>query len=186
MVTVPINDLAEVVKGWDGGCVGFCFWGGERGGGKVKEEEKACELDKGRMFCFVRLVGWQVGLSDGGGKRVCGRRHGRGGVCGVVLAVDLDREDLDLVGDVGKYAGQPMVVDHLRALWQRQEAELDLRTKADLTAAVFPYPLDDFQIKAIEAFNRGESAVVSAPTGIHRLSFFWSIAVMLQGKPVAF
>ena len=30
---------------------------------------------------------------------------------------------------------------------------------------VFPFPLDDFQLEAIDALNQGHSVVVSAPTG---------------------
>ena len=32
-------------------------------------------------------------------------------------------------------------------------------------AAIFPFPLDDFQLEAIDALNQGHSVVVSAPTG---------------------
>ena len=32
-------------------------------------------------------------------------------------------------------------------------------------AAIFPFPLDDFQLDAIGALNQGHSVVVSAPTG---------------------
>ena len=32
-------------------------------------------------------------------------------------------------------------------------------------AAIFPFPLDDFQLDAIAALNQGHSVVVSAPTG---------------------
>ena len=30
---------------------------------------------------------------------------------------------------------------------------------------IFPFPLDDFQLEAIDSLNRGNSVVVSAPTG---------------------
>ena len=30
---------------------------------------------------------------------------------------------------------------------------------------LFPFPLDDFQLEAIDALNQGQSVVVSAPTG---------------------
>ena len=30
---------------------------------------------------------------------------------------------------------------------------------------LFPFPLDDFQLEAIDALNQGHSVVVSAPTG---------------------
>ena len=30
---------------------------------------------------------------------------------------------------------------------------------------IFPFPLDDFQLEAIDALNQGHSVVVSAPTG---------------------
>ena len=30
---------------------------------------------------------------------------------------------------------------------------------------IFPFPLDDFQLQAIQALNQGHSVVVSAPTG---------------------
>ncbi|MEC7898185.1 MAG: DEAD/DEAH box helicase, partial [Cyanobacteriota bacterium] len=32
-------------------------------------------------------------------------------------------------------------------------------------AQLFPFPLDDFQLDAIDALNQGHSVVVSAPTG---------------------
>ena len=32
-------------------------------------------------------------------------------------------------------------------------------------AALFPFPLDDFQLEAVAALNQGHSVVVSAPTG---------------------
>ena len=32
-------------------------------------------------------------------------------------------------------------------------------------ADIFPFPLDDFQLEAIDALNQGHSVVVSAPTG---------------------
>ena len=32
-------------------------------------------------------------------------------------------------------------------------------------AGIFPFPLDDFQLEAIDALNQGHSVVVSAPTG---------------------
>ena len=32
-------------------------------------------------------------------------------------------------------------------------------------AAVFSFPLDDFQLEAVAALNQGHSVVVSAPTG---------------------
>ena len=32
-------------------------------------------------------------------------------------------------------------------------------------ATIFPFPLDDFQLEAIDALNQGHSVVVSAPTG---------------------
>ena len=38
--------------------------------------------------------------------------------------------------------------------------------KVDLNPAeIFPFPLDDFQLEAIDALNQGHSVVVSAPTG---------------------
>lgn len=33
------------------------------------------------------------------------------------------------------------------------------------TQAIFPFPLDDFQTKALEALGQRENVVVSAPTG---------------------
>ena len=30
---------------------------------------------------------------------------------------------------------------------------------------IFPFPLDDFQLEAIDSLNQGHSVVVSAPTG---------------------
>ena len=32
-------------------------------------------------------------------------------------------------------------------------------------STIFPFPLDDFQLEAIDALNQGHSVVVSAPTG---------------------
>ena len=32
-------------------------------------------------------------------------------------------------------------------------------------AAAYPFPLDDFQLRAIEALHAGESVLVAAPTG---------------------
>ena len=32
-------------------------------------------------------------------------------------------------------------------------------------ATIFPFPLDDFQLEAIDALDQGHSVVVSAPTG---------------------
>lgn len=41
----------------------------------------------------------------------------------------------------------------------------DVAGKAIDPAAIFPFPLDDFQLEAIEALTQGHSVVVSAPTG---------------------
>ena len=57
---------------------------------------------------------------------------------------------------------------------------------------VFPFPLDDFQLEAIDALNQGHSVVVSAPTGsgktlvgeyaIHR-ALAHGQKVVVNGKP---
>ena len=45
----------------------------------------------------------------------------------------------------------------------------DEALKPDLDpAAIFPYPLDDFQLEAIDALNQGHSVVVSSPTAQSR------------------
>ncbi len=47
---------------------------------------------------------------------------------------------------------------HVKAFADRARVDLD-------PSSIFPFALDDFQLKAIDALNQGHSVVVSAPTG---------------------
>ena len=44
------------------------------------------------------------------------------------------------------------------------EPDVD-RSAALNPSEIFPFPLDDFQLEAMDALNQGHSVVVSAPTG---------------------
>ena len=45
-------------------------------------------------------------------------------------------------------------------------SEPDVDRSAPLNPSeIFPFPLDDFQLEAMDALNQGHSVVVSAPTG---------------------
>ena len=47
-------------------------------------------------------------------------------------------------------------------------------------AALFPFPLDDFQLEAVAALNQGHSVVVSAPTGSGK-TLIGEYAIRLHG-----
>lgn len=52
-----------------------------------------------------------------------------------------------------------------RLTTQRPLSSLDHHPSINSTQAIFPFPLDDFQTKALEALGQRENVVVSAPTG---------------------
>jgi len=69
--------------------------------------------------------------------------------------------------EVSQVAGKPEAAFVLRDAWAGvpDGGSLSAEDKVDLTASAFSFPLDDFQLKAIRALARSESAVVAAPTG---------------------
>lgn len=42
--------------------------------------------------------------------------------------------------------------------------------------AIFPFPLDDFQTKALEALGQRENVVVSAPTGSGTYAYTYDVS----------
>eukprot|EP00190_Bangiopsis_sp_CCMP1999_P007394 CAMPEP_0198724568 /NCGR_PEP_ID=MMETSP1475-20131203/2029_1 /TAXON_ID= ORGANISM="Unidentified sp., Strain CCMP1999" /NCGR_SAMPLE_ID=MMETSP1475 /ASSEMBLY_ACC=CAM_ASM_001111 /LENGTH=1060 /DNA_ID=CAMNT_0044486133 /DNA_START=9 /DNA_END=3193 /DNA_ORIENTATION=+ len=86
-----------------------------------------------------------------------------------VIAACLPHGELEKwVHDLKTCAGTPPAANLLRTAWTSSSEngeELNDIEKVELTAAAFPHPLDDFQLQAVSALSRGESAVVSAPTG---------------------
>ena len=48
---------------------------------------------------------------------------------------------------------------------ERDTSENEIHQKNVNPKEIFPFALDDFQLKAIDSLNQGHSVVVSAPTG---------------------
>lgn len=120
---------------------------------------------EGLGFIFgIRIGGRAVGGVLRPGRVVRGRRR-------LVLEANVGaaggEERGEWLRSVREVAGQPEAAQVLNAVWNSGHGEISIGVddRVELTSAAFPFPLDEFQLKAIKALARGESAVVSAPTG---------------------